>query len=95
MKCAKMLLTRHALQRMFERGISPEDVQSAVLAGDIIESYPDDAPYLSALLLGRIVNRPLHVVVAQDPATGECYVVTAYEPEADLWSEDFRTWRQS
>jgi len=80
---------------MFERGIRPEDVQSVVSAGEIIESYPDDIPYPSMLLLGRVLKRPLHVVVAQDSATGECYVVTAYEPEADLWGNDFKTRRQS
>ena len=94
MKCGKIRLSRHALQRMFEREISPEDVRSVVMAGEIVEQYPDDTPYASALLLGWVGRRPVHVVVARDPDTAECYVITAYEPESGLWSEDFKGRRQ-
>jgi hypothetical protein len=95
MNCGIIRFSRHAMQRMFERGIDPENVREIVETGEIIETYPDDTPYPSALLFGRIGERPVHVVVARDPACGECYVVTAYEPEAALWGEDFRTRRLS
>jgi len=79
---------------MFERGISPEDVRAVVMAGEFIERYPDDTPYPSALLLGWVGSRPLHAVVARDPDTDECHVITAYEPQAGLWSKDFMSRRQ-
>ena len=44
--------TDHALQRMIRRDISDTEVIEAILAGEIIEEYPDDKysklPYLRA-----------------------------------------------
>jgi hypothetical protein len=37
---------------MAERGIREEDVARAISEGREIESYPDDKPYPSRLLLG-------------------------------------------
>lgn len=47
-----------------------------------------------ALLLSWVGRRPVQVVVAWDPDTDERYVITAYEPESGLWSEDFKGLRQ-
>lgn len=33
---------RHSLERMFERGISREQVKQSIVNGSIIEEYPDD-----------------------------------------------------
>ena len=55
--------------------------------------YPHDRPYPSALLLGTIAERPLHVVVAQDTTTCRCVVLTAYEPNLGQWNAGFRTRR--
>lgn len=93
MKCDKIRFTQHALRRMFDRGISPEDVRTVVMTGDIIEEYPDDIPYPSVLVLGWARNRPRHAVVAWDVAGGECSVVTVYIPDAAMWNDDFRTRR--
>ena len=40
---------RHAVQRMFERGITQADVQGALSAGRVIEDYPTDYPLPSRL----------------------------------------------
>jgi len=37
----------HAVQRMFERNISAEDVRKVLSVGAVIEEYPDDTPYPS------------------------------------------------
>jgi len=37
----------HALQRMFERGITEEDVHHVLETGEVIERYPDDRPSVS------------------------------------------------
>ncbi|NOT26197.1 MAG: DUF4258 domain-containing protein [Acidobacteria bacterium] len=42
----------HATQRLFERGISIDDVRHVVEGGNVVEDYPDDQPYPSRLLLG-------------------------------------------
>ena len=52
---------------MFARNISVEDVAEVLREGDTIESYPDDKPYPSCLLLGQVRGRMLHVVAARDP----------------------------
>ncbi len=56
----------HAIERMFERDISEEDVESIVKSGDIIESYLNDKPYASYLILGYVGKRAIHVVYAKD-----------------------------
>jgi hypothetical protein len=79
---------------MFMREISPELVKRAVRKGEVIAMYPDDQPYPSFLLLYKERNQVLHVVVGLDDATKACYVVTVYQPEPALWSDDFRNRRQ-
>ena len=44
----------HALQRMFERSV----VESVIQSGATIESYPEDTPYPSRLVLGWDRDRP-------------------------------------
>lgn len=56
----------------------------------MIENYPDDTPYPSKLMLGWVHNRPIHVVVADAGDESLWVVVTAYEPDANLWEDDFR-----
>jgi hypothetical protein len=80
----------HALQRMFRRRISVQDVREVVLGGETLETYRDDQPYPSRLVLGWRSNRPLHVVVADDQEESQVVVITAYEPDPDRWSGDFR-----
>ena len=42
MDCEALSFSRHALQRMFERAISPEEVRTALANGEVITYYPDD-----------------------------------------------------
>jgi hypothetical protein len=79
---------------MFERSISDKDVECTIHDGKTIVSYPDDRPYPSQLMLGWNGDRPIHVVVAWNEATREHIVITAYEPEASVWGEQFETRRQ-
>jgi len=75
----------HAVQRMFERDISEEDVHHVISDGEIIENYPDDTPYPSRLLLGWCEDRPIHVVTAHNAEDNSIIVVTVYEPNPDQW----------
>ena len=95
MVCSRILLSRHALQRMFQRSIAPREVHEAIVNGEAIEQYPDDQPFPSTLLLAVVDGRPLHVLVSRDPLTATCHVVTVYVPDAAQWSEDFRVRRRS
>ena len=81
---------RHAFQRMLARGISVAEVLTVLSANDVIEAYPEDAPFPSRLLLGTAQGRPLHVVAAHD-ATGDItYVITTYEPDPAEWDATCR-----
>ncbi len=75
---------------MENRGISVSDVLHVVDSGGQIEQYPEDTPFPSALMLGWIRERALHVVAARDAANDVTYIVTAYEPDPNEWNAEFR-----
>ena len=88
-ECSKLLFSRHAVQRMFDRSISAEEIRLGLNTGRKIEVYPEDRPFPSALILSfRRDGSPLHIVASQDEA-GVCYIITVYIPDVELWSEDF------
>ncbi len=75
----------HAVRQMLARRISPEEVAQTVLAGEVIEDYPDDKHGPSCLLLGRTAdNRVLHVHCTH-PSRPLVKIVTAYEPDPAEW----------
>jgi hypothetical protein len=74
---------------MFEREISQEDVRQVLETGTIIESYPDDEPYPSRLVLGWRGARPIHAVVADNRDQDEVIVITVYEPDLERWEPGF------
>jgi len=78
---------------MFERSLSLEEVEEVLKRGDIVDAYPDDKPFASFLVLGFVNQRPIHVVAAMDSQSQTAYIVTAYDPDPDLWDSDFRTRR--
>jgi hypothetical protein len=81
--------TNHILQRIFCRGIGIDDVESALIGGEIIEQYPTDYPFPSCLVLGRTkAGKARHVVCGSNGA--ELWLITAYFPNLFEWTEDFR-----
>ena len=94
MDCNGIRFSRYAIERMFERAIPPNVVASVIANGETVESYPDDTPYPSLLLLGFQDGQPVHVVVAREPDSGLCHVITVYRPDPDVWNEDFKTRRK-
>jgi len=87
---ANVVFRVHALQRVFERRISVDDVYAVIGRGEVIENYPDDRPYPSRLVLGWRGARPLHAVVADNPSENELIVITVYEPDPEVWEADFK-----
>lgn len=86
---------RHALERMMERGISRSNVKEVLLsAGELIEDYPDDKPYPSALFLGWFGEKPIHIVTALDSESEYCFIITAYRPDLEHFESDYKTRRQ-
>ncbi len=90
MKPGELVFSVHAIRRMAERDISVPDVRSVLDSGEIIESYPDDQPHRSMLVLGRVNGRPLHVVAAEESDGARIYIVTVYEPDEAQWDSMFR-----
>lgn len=90
----KLIFRIHALQRMFSRSISEEEVRFVVEKGEVIENYENDTPYPSKLILGKFGLKNLHVVAAVNDADKEIIIITVYEPDPHLWYNNFKTRRQ-
>jgi hypothetical protein len=86
----RVIFRLHAVRRMFERGINDTDVHHVLLTGEVVETYLDDSPYPSRLMLGWRGSRPLHVVVADNMDENTLIVITAYEPRDNWWESSFR-----
>ncbi|MCM1282746.1 MAG: DUF4258 domain-containing protein [Muribaculaceae bacterium] len=81
---------KHCLERMQERDISIDDVESCLEEGEIIEDYPDDFPHPSCLIFGHTKkHKVLHIVVGSDGNT--IFLITAYYPDTDRFEADLKT----
>jgi hypothetical protein len=86
----KVFVTAHAAERFRQRGIRVKSIRNAVKTGEIIEQYPDDFPFPSCLLLGKTEDDQwIHVVMSEEGSSTR--IITAYYPDSDKWSEDYRT----
>ena len=85
-----VVLRIHAARRMLQRRILMGEIEHVLDHGDEIETYSDDTPFPSRLMLGAPSGRPLHVVAADDPAADITYVITVYEPDPTKWDAGFR-----
>ena len=86
----RLVFRVHAIQRMFQRGISEEDIRHVLETGEVIQEYPEDEPYPSRLVLGWRGSQPMHVVVADNPHNQETIIITVYEPDPAQWNSAFR-----
>ncbi|MBP2147183.1 hypothetical protein J2129_002637 [Methanofollis sp. W23] len=66
-------------------------ISLVIRSGEVIESYPDDEPCPSRLMLGFIGDRPYHVVLGI--CTDHLRVITASMPDDEHWT-DTRTRRK-
>jgi hypothetical protein len=84
--------TIHAFERCVERSISPNQVKSSILAGEIIENYPDDKYGPSCLIYGVTgEGKILHVQCSIKPV----WIVTAYDPtlRPEEWDREYKSRR--
>ena len=79
-----IVLTEHLLTRMRQRNIRLEDINYAIMKGEIIEQYPDDYPFPSCLINAENV----HVVCSV--GEGYLYIITAYRPSQEQWEDGGR-----
>ena len=86
---------KHVLQKLAERGLAQSAILEVLLTGERIRDYSDDRPFPSALFLGFVGGKPIHVVAACDHTNRRVFVITAYEPSLDVFESDYRTKKQS
>ncbi|MFN0215185.1 MAG: DUF4258 domain-containing protein [Saprospiraceae bacterium] len=91
MQCENIEISRHALKKSLDRDLNLVDAIEVVQHGEIIIKYTDTKPHPCYLILGFPNDQPLHVVVAKDIVTEECWLVTLYFPDISIWNYDFKT----
>ena len=87
----KIVYRVHALQRMFERKISIENIRKIVESGDVIEDYSSEMPEPSRLILGYQGSKPVHIVVSENKISNELIIVTVYSPDPTRWKKDHQS----
>ncbi len=86
----QMEYSLHAVRQMVMRSIASEEVTQTVMAGEVIEDYPDDKYGPSCLLFGRTTKqRALHVQCTY-PSRPLVKVITTYEPDPAEWDETLK-----
>ena len=76
-------LSSHAHRERQEEQISIAEIEQVLLAGDIIEKYPNDPRGESCLIGAKVENKPLHVICGM---RGErLLIVTTYRPKPPVW----------
>jgi hypothetical protein len=85
----KFIFRVHAMQRMFERGISELDIRLVVEEARVVEDYPTEQPFPMKLLLGWSDRRPVHVLACFDVQADTIIIVTVYEPTLERWLPGF------
>jgi len=75
----KYRFSDHAVKRMIKRSIDRSEVEQVILAGEIIEEYPEDKYSPNCLIYGKTEDgRDLHVQISLPPRV---VVITTYEPD--------------
>jgi len=94
----RMAFKKHTALRMYQRGISSDEVKEALQNCKIIESYPNDYPFPSGLVVGYTrKKRAIHAVVViddQNKEEGMLWIITVYEPNILEWQEGFEKRRR-
>ena len=78
-------LSQHAVNQSIVRHIRVQELREAIMAGEVIEEYPDDKYGPSCLIFGfTLSNRPLHVQCSY-PSRPLVKIITLYEPDTKIW----------
>jgi Domain of unknown function (DUF4258) len=88
-----VVLSQHAYDRLAENAMEAADIESGTAMAIEVEDYPDAFKGPSVLVLQQDRSGlPIHVVWGlRKGSSSLAIVVTAYRPDPDRWSIDFRT----
>ena len=82
--------------RMYQRNIRVNEVEEALLSGEIIEDYSESEPLPTYLILGYTKKKKaLHIVVGIDTINEMIWAITTYEPSFREGEEGFKKRRSN
>ena len=90
-RAKRVRITDHADEEASEDKLKYEEIYNSVLQGEIIESYPEDKPYPSCLVLGmNFRGEPVPSVWAHNGETLWAVLIAVYRPDPERWTN----WRK-
>ena len=91
-KKGEILISDHGYDEIIEDRIMVKDIINSIEASELIEDYPDYKKGPCVLLLQYDNhNKPIHVVWGIPKARSTpAVIITAYRPDSDSWSNDYR-----
>lgn len=90
----RLLFLPHTIRQMTRPYpmLTSAEIVTVIQTGEVIEDYPEDRRGHSCLIFGMgLRGRPVHVVCS--PKDEYLAVITAYVPDPQKWSTDFRVRR--
>lgn len=78
----------HALTEARKDGLTTEDLEAAVMSGEVVEDYGERILLLHTVTGYRI---PSHLVLEFIPGDETATIVTAYIPDQERWEADWKT----
>lgn len=83
-KTNKYEISLHAQKERLNEDITIQEIENAILEGEIIENYPQDSRGASFLVLGYVKNRAIHIVCSILPNKW-LRIITVYIPKTPKW----------
>lgn len=77
----------HAEEERYAEDISIEDIEAAILSGEILENYPDGPRGKNCLILGYSEKKAIHIVCGLTTLKS-VRVITVYLPTLPKWIDE-------